>query len=560
MKQTGNPSAYNNLLWGEMVADFFYKNRIEHVFFSPGSRSTPLILALERKKGIECIPILDERTASFAALGRSKHSQKPTALLCTSGSAPTHWFPAVTEAHYSGIPLFLLTADRPPELQNCGAGQTIDQCNLFEKFVRGFHQSPLPDPSTESINKLSTLLQTAYQQALGENPGPVQINFPFREPLFPEGSPTAYSIPVSSFIKLPKPVFKDSIESISAISKGFTKVLLIAGEFAPAPPILSLLCKFPVPTICDALSPLRNCSSDTTILRYEHHLRNSSLSEKLKPELIIVLGPLPTSKKLRSWVDQTCAKRIIIEPRGIRVDPLISESTSFQTDFDTLQNLEVGKPNAEWVQSWLDAEHYIENKIQKQLESEDSIHEAKLARTLSLILPDDALLHVANSMPIRDLEWFWKKGPSTRKLFGNRGVNGIDGTLGTALGLAHQSKKPTFLLTGELAFLHDSNALLFSNYFCGSLTVILINNNGGAIFHHLPISKQDEFKKCFVTPQNCNFAKLCDAHGVEHSLAQTWEEIIQRISTPLADGIRVIEIPVIPEHSVQQRNNALNIQ
>jgi 2-succinyl-5-enolpyruvyl-6-hydroxy-3-cyclohexene-1-carboxylate synthase len=560
MNQTADQTAFNNLLWGEKVADFFYQNRIQHVFFSPGSRSTPLILALERKKGIECIPVLDERTASFAALGRSKLSQQPTALLCTSGSAPTHWFPAVTEAHYSSIPLFLLTADRPPELQNCGAGQTIDQYNLFEKFVRGFHQSPLPDSSTESVNKLTAILKAAYRQTLGKNPGPVQINFPFREPLFPEDLSTTCSIPTSTSVELPKPVYKDSIEKISAIAKEFSKVLLIAGEFAPTTPILSLLSKFPIPTICDALSPLRHCSCTTTILRYEHHLRNPSLLEKLKPELIIVLGPLPTSKKLRSWIDQTNAKRIIIEPRGIKVDPLTSESTSFELDFGTLQDLEVGKPNSAWVQAWLDAEQYMDDKIQAHLDSQDSIHEAKLARTLSLALPDDAVLHVANSMPIRDLEWFWKKGSTNRKLFGNRGVNGIDGTLGTSLGLAHQSKKPTFLLTGELAFLHDSNALLFSDYFCGSLTVILVNNHGGGIFHHLPISKQDEFKKCFVTPQNCNFCKLCEAHEVEYHLAQTWEEISQRISIPFAQGIRVIEIPVNPEHSVQKRNDALAIQ
>ena len=560
MNESENRTAENNRLWGEVVADFFYVNKIHHVFFSPGSRSTPLILALERKKDIECIPILDERTAAFVALGKSKYIRKPTALLCTSGSAPTHWFPAVTEAHYSGIPLLLLTADRPPELQNCGAGQTIDQVNLFQKFVRGFHQSPLPDSGKDSIKKLETLLQTAYLQCLGQNPGPIQINFPFREPFFsPNKSPCSIKTDTKP-VEAPHTEYKDSIRDVSALAKGHKKVLIIAGEFAPSSPLLSLLEKYPVPVLCDALSPLRNASFKTLILRYEQHIRNQSLQIKLQPELIITLGPLPTSKKLRAWIEQTKAERIIIEPRGVEVDPLGSPSHHLQLDYHCIQKLELSEPNAAWVQAWMEAEDNIENKLHGQLESENTIHEAKIARTLSDILPDDAVLHVANSMPIRDLEWFWRQKSSNRQLFGNRGVNGIDGTLGTALGLAHQSGKPTFLLTGELAFLHDSNALLFSDHFKGSLTVVLINNHGGGIFHHLPISQQPEFQKCFLTPQSCDFSKLCEAHGLNYHLIQTWQGFEKLIQVPSPSGVRILEIPVDREHSVEKRNHYLNIQ
>ena len=559
MNEAENLIASKNHLWGEVVADFFYQNKIHHVFFSPGSRSTPLILALERKKGIECVPILDERTAAFVALGKSKFLGKPTALLCTSGSAPTHWFPAVTEAHYSSIPLLLLTADRPPELQNCGAGQTIDQVNLFEKFVRGFHQAPLPDSKANSIKKLETILQTAYLESLGQNPGPVQINFPFREPFFSPDKSPCFSKTDAKPMEVPHTDYKDSIRDVSALTKGHKKVLIIAGEFAPSGPVLSLLNKSPVPTLCDALSPLRHASFKTSILRYEQLIRNQSLRTKLQPELIITLGPLPTSKNLRSWIEQTKAERIIIEPRGVKVDPLVTPSHCFQLDYHSIEELELAEQNASWVQAWLEEEEHIEKKLQEQFKNESTLHEAKLVRTLSDILPDDAVLHVANSMPIRDLEWFWRKTSTNRQLFGNRGVNGIDGTLGTALGLGHESGKPTFLLTGELAFLHDSNALLFSDHFKGSLTVVLINNHGGGIFHHLPISQQPEFHKCFLTPQSCDFSKLCEAHGLEHHLIQTWQDFEKQIQVSFPQGIRILEFPVDREHSVSKRNYFLNI-
>ena len=559
MNLSEEETGHANHLWGIILADALYELGIHQVFFSPGSRSTSLVLALENHEHIECTPILDERSAGFIGLGFSKRTKLPAVLLCTSGSALANWFPAVTEASHSSIPLFLLSADRPPELQNCGAGQTINQENFFGSFDRGFHQAPLPSLSTEKISKLQLLIGTAYGQALGTNPGPVHLNFPFREPLFVDNLLKENSFPSFSKPSLDKQIEVESIELVDSFTKNCKRPLLIAGEMAPAAPILSLIKNHPIPVLCDSLSNLRNRSCPNGILRYENILRNSKQAKILKPDLVISLGPLPTSKSLRTWLDREQTKRIIIEPRGINVDPLASTSTSFHINYSILSKLSFEKLDDTWLDIWKSLEKSIEDKLDLHFEQDNDINEPKLVRLLSNHLPHNSQLHVANSMPIRDLEWFWKPGQVDVTLFGNRGVNGIDGTLGTALGLAHRSDKPTFLLTGELAFLHDSNALLFSSYFQGSLTIILINNDGGGIFEHLPIAQHKAFEKCFATPQSCSFQKLCEAHGIDYKSPSTWKEIIQEIETPLSSGIRLIEIITDRKKNKKLRDDLLAI-
>ena len=542
MNHNSESTAQANFIWGEIVAHTLHELGITQVFFSPGSRSTPLILGLERHQYISCIPVLDERTAAFLALGFSQRTKQPSVLLCTSGSAVTHWFPAIAEASHSGIPLLLLSADRPDELQNCASGQTINQRELFGSFVRGFHQIPHPTLEPSSFHSLQSTLAHAYSQSTALNPGPVHLNFPFREPFIPTQSPPAYSLSPLPKSKIPVPNAGEEISKINQAVKNFSRPLIVAGQFAPVSVIDDWLSKYPVPVLCDSLSPLRETPLPGRILHYENLLRDSTFIKENRPDLIIILGPLPTSKTLRNWVDQSGAKRIIIEPRGISVDPLASPSQSFSIQFPNLSSVHL--PNCEegWVESWQSSEKRVEEKLNVAFSERLPFFEGKLSHILSQYLPPGSILQVANSMPIRDIEWFWSGSDKDRKIFGNRGVNGIDGTLGTALGLAHKADKPTFLLTGELAFLHDSNALLFQNQLVGNLTIFLINNQGGGIFEHLPIANQPEFEKCFATPQDCDFSKLCQAHGIEFIRSQSWDEIINLIQIPIQSGIRVIEI------------------
>ncbi len=552
-------TAQANFAWGQVVAQTLYELGVVTVFFSPGSRSTPLILGFERHPSITCIPVLDERTAAFLALGLSKRTRQPAVLLCTSGSAVTHWFPAITEASHSGIPLLLISADRPDELQDCASGQTINQQELFGSFVRKFYQLPHPSLESTSFQFLQNTLVQAHSQSIHVNPGPVHLNFPFREPFLPKDKPiTLNLLPVEPLAK-PITNLQKQTSLINNQIKGFCRPLIIAGEFAPASMVIDWLGKCPTPVICDSLSPLRENFLSTRILRYENLLRDSLFAKQAQPDLVIVLGPLPTSKTLRNWVDQSGATRIVIEPKGTPVDPLVSQSHSFKIDYSTLPQIQLPDSEDDWFNLWQVAERRVEEKLTLEFAEKLPSFEGKLTRLLSQYLPPLSFLHVANSMPIRDLEWFWLKSEKGRKLFGNRGVNGIDGTLGTSLGLAHKSGEPTFLLTGELAFLHDSNALLFNQQLLGNLNVFLVNNEGGGIFEHLPIAQQPEFEKCFATPQHCNFSLLCQAHGVELIQPSTWDEIINLIENPISLGIRVVEIKTDRKKDRETRKRLLSL-
>ena len=559
MNPVPEDTARSNLAWGKAVASCLGDLQVTQVFFSPGSRSTPLVLAFERHPNIECIPVLDERSAAFLALGSSKRNKVPAVLICTSGSAPTHWFPAVTEASHASIPLLLLSADRPSELQDCGAGQTINQSNLFGSFVRAFHPLPIPDSDFQAIKELEKVLSLAHEQTLDKNPGPVHLNFPFREPLFLE---------MSSLSKAQNKTGLSEKKSVSSTPKRAETInladkykhpIIIAGEYAPHNLVDKWTKNRPHPILCDSLSNIRENDLPNRILRYENLLRDSTFIKSAKPDLIIVLGPLPTSKTLRNWIDQTGSFRVVIEPRGKSVDPLTSESHSIEMSYEELENIKLPVCDQDWTNMWKVAEKQVEEKITFAFAEESSWFEGKLTRLLSLHMPSCSSLLVANSMPVRDLEWFWKPSDLKRKLYGNRGVNGIDGSISTALGIAHQNKEPTFLLTGDLAFLHDANSLLFRPYFIGSLSIFLINNQGGGIFENLAVSKVPEFEKCFATPQCCDFTSLCAAYEVEYVRPNDWADVVHLIKNPLECGIRVIEIQSDRKMDRDIRQNMLSL-
>ena len=564
MKIDPEVTAEANLNWGKAVADSFAKLGIFDVFFSPGSRSTPLILGFERNTNFSTYPVLDERSAAFIALGFSKRTSKPTILVCTSGSALTHWFPAVVEASHSGIPLFLLSADRPPELQNCGAGQTINQINLFGSFVRSFHQICLPELKTKPVNKLINSINEAFLNCLGQNPGPVHLNFPFREPFLSSKTETFIDLDYpklnTKFFAPDKNQYAQEIKSISNEITNSNKPIIIAGEFAQPDHLLKWLNNYSIPVFCDSLSPLRNINFKNRILRYENLLRDKAFINNHTPDLVIILGPLPTSKTLRQWIDKSGSKRIIIEPRGINVDPLNSPSSKYSLPYEYLEKLIFRKVDPNWANKWTSKEQIISSILFTTLSEELPDFEGKLSYLLSLHIPINCQLHVANSMPIRDVEWFWNAGDKRIRLYGNRGVNGIDGTVGTAIGIAHKSCVPTFLLTGELGFLHDSNALLFSKQFEGSLNIFLINNKGGGIFENLNVVEQPEFEKCFATPQDCNFENLCLAHKVDFKQPKNWNEVVTLIQNPIKQGIRIIELKTDRKSDKEMRQKLLSIR
>ena len=558
MKQSPDEIAYANMSFGSYFAKTLKLLGVEKIFFSPGSRSTPMVIGIERHSNIDLIPVLDERTAGFLALGQSKRKNLPIGLICTSGSALTHWFPAITEASHSGVPLLLFSADRPPELQNCGAGQTIYQENLFGDFVREFYQLQVPQTNNSYRDHLISVLNSAYQKSLGINPGPIHINFPFREPFMAESNENIdFKLPDSN-AKLEKNIYPDSPDEITKIISHTRRLMIIAGQYVDKNH-LNRLNQQGVPIICDSLSSIRNTNRESLVLRYENLLREQNFVQGARPDLFLILGPLPTCKTLRKWIENTSIKRIVIEPRGIKVDPLAGESITYQISYNQLSEIDIPNQEEGWLDYWNNAEKKINTKMTKAFLEEQTLFEGKLAYLLSLHLPDSSNVFIANSMPIRDVEWFWQKKTCNRKLFGNRGVNGIDGTLGTAIGIAHESEDPSFLLTGDLAFLHDSNALLFAKQFKGSLSIFVINNKGGGIFEHLPISREPEFEKCFATPQNFNLSKLCATFEIKYSLQTSWSQIIEKIEKPISKGIEVIEIPTDRKKDRETRLKLLSI-
>jgi len=545
-----------NFLWGHTTARCFADLGVEVVFFSPGSRSTPLVLGCEQEPRLSCFPLLDERTAAFFALGHSKRTGTPPLLVCTSGSAPTHWYPAVTEASYSGVPLLILSADRPPELQECGAGQTINQQHLFGSFVRKFYSAPLPQKGLDSLAQLQSLIAQSYSMATSLRPGPVHLNFAFREPLWPN-DPNLVNLPDLPATSLPAQDKGTKNGEAPWIELTQAKhPVIIAGLDCPAdlPPLFDS-----IPILCDSLSPLRETQHPSRILRYENLLRCPKFTQSAQPDLFIVLGPLPTSKTLRSWIEQSGAERVVIEPSGRKVDPLTGPSRSLVLPYNQLSQLKLSPPSREWLKKWTDSEKTIDTKWEAEWDQLPFDSEPKIVRILSEKLPKDAFFFCANSMPIRDIEWFWKGGNLKRKLFGARGVNGIDGTLGTAMGLAHLAKQPAYLLTGDLAFLHDSNALLFSSDLIGSLTVFLINNHGGGIFENLAVSQLSEFEKCFATPQSCDFEKLCSAHSVCYTLCKSESDLTSALLRPPSHGVHVIEIKTNRKTDQDVRRHLLSI-
>ena len=529
----------------------------------PGSRSTPLTIALVRHPNIETIPILDERSAAFFALGCAKRLHQPVAIICTSGTAGANFFPAVIEAKESHIPLIVLTADRPPEMRACASGQTIDQQKLFSHFVNGYGEMAIPN-----IDLLGYARQTmvnAWVQTLSPIPGPFHLNCPFRDPLAPlSESVEQQQLDENSFFaaflppmlrQISQPLLpKKLLEHWSRSQQG----IIIAGPAQPQDPenyccaLAQLSRALGWPVLAESLSPLRNYQSLNPYLisTYDSLLRHNA--DALIPDYVIQIGPLPTSKVLRQWLYQHQPLTYQVTPHPLNVDPLHGRTQRLEISVEHLGELVASekmlqKPDNQispYCQNWIDCDRSLQYKLTQTLQEIKTPFEGKISWLLAQYLPSDTPLIIANSMPIRDMESFWQPNDRHIRPYFSRGANGIDGTLSTAMGIAHNNRN-SLLLTGDLAFLHDTNGLLNARYLNGSLTVILINNQGGGIFEMLPIANfEPPFEKYFATPQTVNIAGLCDAYAVQHILIKTWEQLtnqIKDLALPDHPSLRILE-------------------
>lgn len=565
-----------NTLWGSVLVETLYRLGLKTAVICPGSRSTPLAIAFALHPEINAIPILDERSAAFFALGLAKQQGIPVTLVCTSGTAGANFYPAVIEAKESRVPLLVLTADRPPELRHCHAGQTIDQLRLFGHYPTWQAELALPEANLAKLSYLRQTIIHAHGRSLAPTPGVVHLNIPFQDPLPPipqqitqtiqaQWDQTTFFSHLEQSVKLSQIFSTIPYSTWQSIEKG----IIIAGvdqsnhpqQYCQAIATLAQYLQYPV--LAEALSPVRNYFdlNPYVISTYDLILRNSEIAEKLTPDLVIQIGELPTSKELRAWLEKINPIRYVITPSPDNLDALHGRTIHLNTtieQFTELLQIEPTTAPSLYFKQWYDLDRQIQAKMTQKMNEVNHLVEGKVAWLLPQFLPEQTPIFIANSMPVRDVEFFWMPNSKNFYPYFSRGANGIDGTLSTALGIGHNNRS-SVLLTGDLALLHDTNGFLIKQKFTGSLTIILINNNGGGIFEMLPIAKFDPpFEDFFATPQNIDFKLLCQTYGVQHYLIKEWSELIDLLNPLPSEGIRIIEIPTHRKENAQWLNETLS--
>ena len=578
-----------NLVWTSILAETLYRLGLETAIVCPGSRSAPLAIAFANHPELEAIPVLDERSASFFALGLARQSHYPVVLICTSGTAGANFYPAVIEAKESGVPLIVLTADRPPELRACNAGQTIDQHKLYGSFPNWQTELALPAIELPMLAYLRQTLIHTWEQALYPAPGVVHLNVPFREPLAPipqaQAQTLASTFNTKAFFAGVIPLQESEVRSqksgvftrapLTPLSTPHSPLptpfppsgIIIAGSAQPGAPeeycraIAHLSESLGYPVLAEGLSPLRNYAdlNPNLITTYDLLLRNSTLAAKLVPDTVIRIGGMPTSKQLRLWLEATQPRQWIIDPDGRNLDPLHGNTTHIRMSLASfIQTIpRTARTASPYRDRWRTIEAQVRQNVDQTMRETDTLFEGKAAWLLSQVLPTGTPLFINSSMPVRDVEFFWAPGNSRVQPFFNRGVNGIDGTLSTALGTAHRQQS-SVMLTGDLALLHDTNGFLLRNHFVGHLTIVLINNNGGGIFEMLPIAPfNPPFEEFFATPQAIDFAKLCATYDVEYERITTWNQLAQRLKSLPTSGMRVLEVRTDRKADAQWRQTHL---
>ena len=536
------------------LVDEFYQLGVRHAVFSPGSRSTTMAMLFKEHEGFETYMNIDERSASFMALGIAKAHKEPTVLVCTSGSAVSHYLPAVLEAQYSGVPLIVLSADRPHTLLHVGAPQTVDQHKIFGTAVNYFEELAVPQES-HYYTYPRQVARKAYMKAMDTKKGPVHINVPLFEPLVPELSRNHFEAGRSSF-KVVKPNYSD----IFACGEGnnllerYERILILAGpqiDIDEAETICSFGEALQAPILADPLSNVRGCdTSKVVISTYDALLAGQALWYELKPDCVIQFGQIVVSKRVQqmiaSWTD---LEYIEVNPTMDSMNPTGKTTMHMQASIDVFTNLYgVKNDSPAYLGKWQHLETAGKQKLGTAIE-EPSCFEGRTIRELQQHISDNAQVLIANSMSIRDFDYFWFSGESKAVLYGNRGVNGIDGTISTALGLAVNGR-PTYLVTGDLSLFHDLNGLAVAKTHNLNLTIILHNNDGGGIFEYLPQKGTKHFDYLFSTSQGLDYSGAAKLYGCDYTKISSPDELSSVLANVSQEtGVHIIEIPTNREYS-----------
>ena len=557
------------------LVDELYQLGVRHAVFSPGSRSSTLAMLFQSHGGFHTYMNIDERSAGFMALGIAKAQGEPVVLVCTSGSALTHYGPAVVEAKHSGVPMIILSADRPYTLQQVGAPQTIDQQKYFGTAVNYYEELSVPSES-HYYTYPRQVARRAYLKANDHKLGPVHINVPLFEPLVPNREEEYFKQGRSE--KPFRLVKHQEIASLGSLLDA-KRVLILGGPSVTNPKaVVDFADRIGAVIMGDPLSNLRQYEG--VISTYDAFLAHYERWVDLRPDVVIQLGQIPVSKRIQQWMATlTDIDYITISPTADVMNPSLTTTIHVMADIDTflaeikrgipllintekkqravLQKLEklnlltqsdsvVMRPTYEEL--WRQIESNSREQLDK-VQEEPTLFEGRTVHMLQQYMPDEGQILVANSMSIRDMDYFWASGRSQAMVYGNRGTNGIDGTVSTALGLSTNGK-PTVMVTGDLSFFHDLNGLAIGKTHGMNLTIILHNNDGGGIFQYLPQKGTDDFDYLFNTPQGIDYSGLATLYGLDYVKVTTNAELEQAMQQYIgAEGIHLIEVPTSKEGS-----------
>lgn len=525
-----------NALWAQAVAEELERSGVRDVCVSPGSRSTPLVLALHARKALRITTHLDERSGAFFGLGIAKATGRPAAILCTSGTAAANFLPAVVEASEAGVPLVVLTADRPPELRGVGANQSIDQDRLFGVHVRLFANPGIPQVTDERLRHLRGLVCRAVAAARSPHPGPVHLNFPFQEPLVP--AEVAGDVPDEwakehplavegradgrPFIEIPTSsltIEDAAIDEAAQRIENAARILLVAGPGTEAEGALRLSARLKAPILCDPLSGLRFRDSQgaARVSTYDGWLADPEIRRRIAPDLVLRFGAAPTSKALLQALAQwASADQILVDPSMRRAEPthqaaLVLGTTPSQA-CEGLHGRVAQRLDGSYSEMLLDLERASASLYAGELPKRP--FEGSIMARLVERLPAGATLWVGSSLPVRDLDRFACSTERPLRVLANRGASGIDGVLSSALGAAYALRERVVLVLGDVSFLHDLSGAVAATRLGIALDVVVFHNDGGGIFEFLPVRDlEPPFTELFVTPHGVDLTRVAEALG-----------------------------------------------
>ncbi len=516
------------------LVDQWVRDGVTHAMIAPGSRSTPMALAIAASPELHVEVFHDERSAAFAALGAGLASGRPALLLCTSGTAAAHFHAAVVEAHLSDVPVLVLTADRPPELRDVGAPQTIDQTKLYGDAVRWFHDPGVPDADRASTWR--AFARHALARTLGVRRGPVHLDLPFREPLVGESR------------DLPAPHLGRLLVDAPALRLGALSMqldrergVIVAGRGVDDPAAVSALSVATGwPILADPRSGCRR--SPGAVTAFDSVLRHDDFAASHVPEVVVHLGEPPASKVLASWLAESGAIQVRVTDTDRWIDPahtvahrLVAPIGEFCT---RLAGELRGAGGSDWRERWIRVSAIADGRLAAELDVPAVLTEPAVARAVSR---QRGHVVVASSMPVRDLEWFGAPD-QTASVWSNRGANGIDGTVATAIGIASVTGEPVTVLLGDVALLHDASSLTALARRDVTVRIVVVDNDGGGIFSFLPQAGalgESRFEQLFGTPHGTDLVALAQAHGLPADVAGDAGSLAELLDRPGSRGVVV---------------------